>query len=71
MSIVVIFYLNLRGEHSDLCQADTFLLKVVIVLQRHVSWVELIVWGTVVFLEAGVFLALTLHALDHSAEVKS
>lgn len=39
--------------------------------QWHISWVELIVWGTMIFLETWVFFSLSLHTLDHSTEIES
>lgn len=40
-------------------------------LERHVSWIELEVGGTLVFFEAGEFFALFALTLDDSAEIPS
>ena len=56
-------------ELSDLFQVDSLLLEVVVVLEGHVSRVEVVVGGTVSLLEAGVCLVSTKSALHHSSEV--
>jgi len=38
--------------HSDFLKRDIFLLEIIVVLKRHVSRVEVIVWGSMCFLEA-------------------
>lgn len=59
-----------RSELSNIIDVDSFLLKIVVVLERHVSGVEMVVRGTVGLLEAGVFLVRSLLTLQHPAEVK-
>ena len=59
-----------RSELSNIIDVDSFLLKIVVVLERHVSGVEMVVRRTVGLLEAGVFLVRSLLALQHPAEVK-
>lgn len=71
-SSVVVFFKRKSAvgfKLSNLLKADSFLLKVVVVLKGHVSRVEIVVRGTVSLLETGVFLVSTESALEHSAEV--
>ena len=69
MMFVVVSNSNLGLELSDLVSWDSSPLQVVVVLEGQVSGVELVVWGTVCLLEAGVLLSHLHLLLDLSAEV--
>jgi hypothetical protein len=69
---VVVFFKRksvLGFKLSNLLEADSFLLKIIVVLKGHVSRVEAVVRGTMGLLETGVFLVSIESALKHSAEV--
>lgn len=73
MSSVVMFIVmsnpNLGFKLPDLGEGNSSLLKVVVVFEWHVSRIELIVWGTVGFLEAAEFLSHLHLSLHLSAKV--
>jgi hypothetical protein len=50
--VIVVGNSDLWFEHLDFTDWDTSSLEIVVVLYWEISWVELIVWGTVVLFEA-------------------
>ena len=62
---------NLWFEHSNFAKRDLSFLEVIVMLEWEISWVELVVRGTVVLFETCEFLSHLHLALKHSTEVPS
>lgn len=68
MVIVVVVDANFGLKHLYLLGADTLALKVLVVMQGHISSLKVVMWWTIVLLEGSVLVRGLLRVLGESLE---
>lgn len=61
----------MRSKHPDIANWNISSLKIVVVLKRHVSWVEMVVRGSMILFEVCEFLSHLHLTFHHSAKIHS